>query len=132
LSHQQPNQDEQPDRYGRPGTKAARTRRIVHEQIEDNTRGVLERETGRPFGWQRIAITEEQAAGITPIRKTDGRDGREHDAWEVEALGQRTVIEIVRSALGDLLPVSLEHVHERGQVEREQMREILERLDETR
>jgi hypothetical protein len=92
-------------------------------QIEENTRRVLEREAGREITWPRVTITTEQVAerGLEPIVKYDRRyrPAREHEAWETEALGQRTVLALLREALDDLLPEPLADVLERERVERE-------------
>jgi hypothetical protein len=98
-------------------------------QIEANTRRVLEREAGaRP--WVRIAITQAQVdeRGLTPILKTDTRyrPARTHEAWETEALGQSTVITLVREAFDSLLPEPLADVRVREQAEQE---DALERLE---
>jgi hypothetical protein len=100
-------------------------------QIEVNTRRVLEREAGRPIGWTRIAITQEQieARGLEPIWKTDARyrPPLKHYAWETEALGQRTIVDLVSAALDALLPEPIDDVLER---EREQMGEVAALLEE--
>jgi hypothetical protein len=92
-------------------------------QIEENTRRVLEREAGRAITWHRVAISAEQVAerGLEPIVKHDRRyrPAREHEAWETEALGQRTVLALLHEALDDLLPEPLADVLERERVERE-------------
>lgn len=55
-------------------------------QIEDNTRHVLERETGRAIDWRRLALTHEQVEehGLEPIWKKDERykPAQEHWAWD--------------------------------------------------
>lgn len=92
------------------------------DQIEDNTRRVLEREAEREIDWQRIAITAGQIyeRGLTPILKADCRyrPPREHEAWETEALGQTTVTALVREALNELLPEPLDRVLERELAQR--------------
>jgi len=96
--------------------------------IEENTRRVLESIVGY-LDWQRIAITDEQIQerDLAPIHKTDKRylDGHPHEAWEVEALGQGTVMGIVREALDDLLPEPLEAVLVREQAQRDDVTEAL-------
>lgn len=96
-------------------------------QIEANTSDVLERSTGdRP--WTRIAITAEQVdRGLEPILKKDNRyrPPLENEAWETEALGQRTVTALVRDALDRLLPQPLALVQERERLEREATRQRL-------
>lgn len=96
--------------------------------IEANTRRVLEREAGRELDWRRLGMTEEQADEIEPIWKIDGRDGKGHWAWEVEALGQAGVVALVRAALDALLPEPLARVQEREERERVA---IAERLNGT-
>jgi hypothetical protein len=91
-------------------------------QIEQNTRRVLEHESGHELAWKRILITPEQVdeRSITPIVKSDGRYRPPliHEAWEAEALGQRTVTALVREALEALLPQPLVDVLEQEQAER--------------
>jgi len=95
------------------------------DQIEANTRRVLERELGASLNWMRVAITEKQAAeleaaGLSPIEKADRRyrPPRVQHAWETEALGQRRVLSLVRAALDALLPEPLEDERIRERVER--------------
>jgi hypothetical protein len=97
------------------------------EDIEGNTRRVLERETGREIGWRRLGMTQDQAdeRGITPILKTDGRTKSQHLAVEVEALGQADLVGLVRSQLDAVLPEPLEDVLERERREREAVAAIL-------
>jgi hypothetical protein len=109
---------------------------LAGNQIEDNTRRVLERHADRPFRWTRVAITGDQAGtlrvkGIDPIIKHDHRytDGREHEAYEAEALGQGELTRIVRIALDSILPEPLDHVLEREKLEREQMTERLANIE---
>ena len=63
--------------------------------------------------------------GLTVIQKYDARTKSHHDAVETEALGQARIIDIVRSALEELLPEPLEHVHEREEAEREEIEDLL-------
>jgi hypothetical protein len=75
---------------------------------------VLERATGRTFTadtWERLMLTDEQCRrlrkqGVKPIRKRDKRfkDGKPHEAFEVEALGQALVNQTVRDRLEELAP----------------------------
>jgi hypothetical protein len=109
------------------------------DQIEANTRHVLERAAGRAIDWRRIAITAEQVAehGLEPILKTDGRygkrgadgkrAGRTHWAVEAEALGQTMVVALMRAALEELLPEPLADVLEREDEQRAAVRAVLER-----
>ena len=96
--------------------------------IESNTRSVLERAVG-PLGWQRLAVTPEQAeqAGLPPKPGTDRRyaDGRPHVSYEAEALGHAELNRLLAAWLDERLPVPLEDVLEREQAEREQLRQLL-------
>lgn len=78
---------------------------FVGGHIETNTRQVLETSVGR-LDWDRVALTEEQATAyhLTPIRKLDERDGKYHDAIETEALGQGTIVSLLRERLVALMP----------------------------
>jgi hypothetical protein len=109
-------------------------------QIENNTRRVLERETGREIDWTRIAITEAQvegllAAGMKPIMKADRRYRKDTEraaarpAWEAEALGQGVIVALVRGALDALLPEPLASVQVRERLEQARLDAILEGLD---
>jgi hypothetical protein len=106
---------------------------ISGHQIENNTRSVLEKETGRWIDWTRIAITQEQIdeRGIEPVWKKDGRyhPAKTHFAYETEALGQGEITRLVREPLDDLLlPVRLEDVKERERVQRVLMRKRFGRM----
>ena len=59
--------------------------------------------------------------------KRDGRrkDGRTHEAWEAEALGQGPITEIIRRRLNRLLPEPLAGVLEREARERAEVRHRL-------
>jgi hypothetical protein len=87
--------------------------------IEENTRRVLEHDLGRSLDWHRLAMTGAQAEGIEPIYKQDGRDKQWREAWEVESLGQRALVELVREELDARLPEPLDHVQEREDEQRE-------------
>ena len=100
-------------------------RDLAGNDIETNTRRVLERETGRSLRWKRIAITDEQvetlkAGGIEPIRKLDNRykDKRPHLAFEAEALGQVEIETLVRTWLDAFLPEPLNAVLARQERQR--------------
>jgi hypothetical protein len=101
---------------------------LAGNDIESNTRYVLEQEVPGELRWERLALTEVQVQEyeLPVIIKHDRRfkDGGAHQAVETEALSQRIIVEIVRNRLEELLPEPLEGVHER---EREQRQEI-ERL----
>jgi hypothetical protein len=98
-------------------------------QIESNTRRVLEREIGDKLDWKRVALTAEQVEehDLPVIRKRDRRykDGRPHEAVETEALSQTLIIELLETELIARLPEQLERVHER---EVRQRRAIEEKL----
>jgi hypothetical protein len=99
--------------------------------IEANTRRVLEHEAG-DLNWERLALTREQIEtyDLPVITKYDRRfkDGGSHDAVETEALGQRFIVDILRTRLDDLLPEPLERVQEREEAQRTELRRILEAL----
>lgn len=99
------------------------------EQIEANTRHVLEHETGRELDWHRVAITEDQVAerAIEPIEKLDRRykPARPYEAWEAEALLEGPLMALVRVALDELLPEPLEDVRERECEQREEIATFL-------
>ena len=125
---------------------------LAGRDIEGNTRRVLEEY--QPLNWERLLITREQLDEVRTrpdgstytlwdqrIRKIDGRhkgrdccrgnglDGRGagHDAVEAEALTQRTIVDILRTRLDELLEergVSLEDVHVRARTERAAMRQL--------
>lgn len=103
---------------------------LAGHQIEENTRLVLEKETGRLIDWTRIAITQPQIdeRGLEPAWKTDSRyhPPKTHYAWETEALGQGTIQQLVRDELDWLLPEPLEHVLEKERMQRRRVAEILD------
>ncbi len=100
------------------------------EQIEENTRWVLETELACDLEWERIAITMAQVEehGLPPLLKSDNRyrPARTFEAWECEALGQREIIDLVTAALDRLLPTSLASVQERERDERARLEEFLD------
>lgn len=95
--------------------------------IEENSRRVLERELGRELDWRRLGMTEGQVAerALEPIWKVDGRDRKGGWAYEVEALGQATVVALVRDALDALLPERLDAVLARERQQREEFAAFL-------
>ncbi len=105
---------------------------LAGNQIEENTRRVLEREIGGPLQWHRLAPTKEQVEqyDLSRIIKRDRRykDGPPHEAVETEAISQRVLIEILRARLDALLPEPLEAVRERERAERGEIRSLLEAL----
>jgi hypothetical protein len=98
-------------------------------QIENNTRRVLERETGGDLQWERLALTEEQVReyDLPRIVKRDGRynDERPHEAVETEALRQTVPVEILRNRLDELLPEPSPRVQERARRQRARLAKLL-------
>src|SRR5215217_9226795 len=80
------------------------------EQIEENTRKVLE--NYGELGWERLAITQDQAdeRNLTAISKPDKRfkPVQYFDAIETEALRQVEIQRILRERLDAELPEPLE------------------------
>lgn len=109
---------------------------LFGEDIEANSRAVLERCLGRPFGerWRRIGITQAQADAdrLPPIWKVDGRRkganrvASRHRAYEVEALGQAGVVALLEGELEALVPESLVSVQERAETERTDLERLLD------
>jgi hypothetical protein len=99
---------------------------LCGDDIEANTKRVLQDALGRPLdNWERVMLTDKQCRGLEkkgskPIEKRDRRfkDGRPHQAFEVEALGQALVTTIMRRRLERLAPVPLKDVLEREVAER--------------
>jgi hypothetical protein len=104
---------------------------LAGNQIEDNTRRVLEREIGGELLWERLALTQEQVReyDLPVIIKRDRRykDGRPHEAVETEAISQRVLINILRARLGQLLPEPLTRVQERETRQRRPIAALLKR-----
>jgi hypothetical protein len=102
---------------------------LAGNQIEDNTRRVLEREIGGALLWERLALTRERVRehGLPEIIKRDWRykDGRRHEAVETEAISQRVLIDILRDRLDRLLPEPLSRVFEREARQRRQIATLL-------
>jgi hypothetical protein len=100
-------------------------------QIEENTRRVLERVIGGPLRWERVALTGEQVEqyDLPVIIKHDRRykDGRPHQAVETEAISQRVLIDILRQRLDELLPEPLRRVQEREEQQRRKVAALLRR-----
>jgi hypothetical protein len=98
-------------------------------QIEANTRRVLEREIGGELLWERLALTAEQVReyDLPVIIKRDRRykDGRPHEAVETEAISQRVLIDILRARLDALLPEPLDRVQEREARQRQRLAALL-------
>jgi hypothetical protein len=98
-------------------------------QIEANTRRVLECEIGGELLWERLALTAEQVReyDLPVIVKRDHRykDGHPHEAVETEAISQRVLIDILRARLGALLPEPLDRVLEREARQRRQITALL-------
>jgi hypothetical protein len=102
------------------------------EDIEANTRCVLEDAAPDWIGdWERIALTYEQVEerGITPMFKKDGRDGTVREAWELQALGQATLVRMLGGVLAALVPESLASVRERERAQQAAVAEFLSTWD---
>jgi hypothetical protein len=96
--------------------------------IEVNTRTVLEKVIGCEITWDRIAVTDEQAArkGIVAIQKFDKRSQRNYPAVECEALGQKEIVRLLRAEFNRLRPPKvLAAVRARQEREREALRRKL-------
>jgi hypothetical protein len=105
---------------------------LCGNDIEQNTRRVLEREVGE-LQWERLALTAEQVEHyqLPKIIKHDKRfKGARgvHEAVETEALSQRVIVDILRARLDELLPAPLENVLEREKEQRQKIARILRRL----
>lgn len=88
--------------------------------IEANSERVL-RDTGWTGDWDRIGLLPSQTAGLTPMYKTDRRDGKVAVAYEVESLGQSNVVALVRAALDARLPQPLADIALREEAERKEV-----------
>jgi hypothetical protein len=92
------------------------------EQIEDNTRRVLEEY--EPLVWERLALTPEQVdryqLGRLAIEKLDRRykPAKPYQAIETEALRQQVIVGIVQDRLDQLLPEPLDDVLVRERLQR--------------
>jgi hypothetical protein len=98
---------------------------LAGDQIEANTRRVLEREAGGALRWERLALTKRQVDqyDLPTIVKRDNRynDKRPHEAVETEALSQTVLVDILRHHLNTLLPEPLSRVHERAERQRRRL-----------
>jgi hypothetical protein len=98
-------------------------RDLSGDQIQASaTRILSQHNTAENVTIRRLALTQEQVDehGLEPILKTDNRytEGGRHWAVELEALGQRNIVALVRQALEDLLPEPLADVQVREAEER--------------
>jgi hypothetical protein len=126
---------------------------LAGDDIERNTRDVLERSIGSPewraaveavgtrvvkklsgdiLKWERLALTEQQVRRyrLPVIEKRDRRfkDGRGvHEAVETEALSQQLIVAILERRLAALLPEPLEAVLRREERQRRAMQRTLSR-----
>jgi hypothetical protein len=105
---------------------------LAGDDIEANTRRVLEEIVGGSLQWQRLALTRAQVEryNLPVIIKHDQRfkdGGGRHEAVETEALSQTLIQDIVRSWLDGLLPQPLERVLVRERRERARLRRLIER-----
>jgi hypothetical protein len=104
---------------------------LAGNDIETNTRRVLEDIVGGELDWERLALTKTQVDryGLQPIIKTDKRfknGGGRHEAVETEALSQTLIVDIVRDWLDELLPQSLDRVLVRETRQRNRLRRLIE------
>jgi hypothetical protein len=104
---------------------------LAGDDIEANTRRVLEDIVGRELDWQRLALTAKQVEryDLPKIIKTDKRfkdGGGRHEAVETEALSQTLIVDIVRRWLSRRLPESLDRILVRERRERARLRRIIQ------
>ena len=90
---------------------------LAGNDIEANTRRVLEHEVGA-LRWERLMLTAAQVKRykLPSIARTDNRfnNGGAHEAVETRALSQSSMVQLLRSRLGRLLPEPLDRVLERA------------------
>jgi hypothetical protein len=102
---------------------------LAGDQIEANTRRVLEQEIGGSLHWERLALTQKQVTdySLPSITKHDRRynDGHPHQAVETEALSQTVLVDILRRRLNRLLPEPLVLVHARAERQRRRVAALL-------
>jgi hypothetical protein len=102
---------------------------LAGNQIEENSRRVLEKATAAVLDWERIALNLEQVEQyqLPTIQKNDRRykDRGGHEAVETEALSQTLIVELLQTRLNELLPEPLAAVHEREEQQRQLIRDIL-------
>jgi hypothetical protein len=106
---------------------------LAGDDIEANTRRVLEEIIGGELRWKRLALTHTQVKryALPSIVKTDRRfknGGGVHEAVETEALSQTLIVDIVHKWLDGLLPQPLETVLVRERVQRGKVRAALTRI----
>jgi hypothetical protein len=104
---------------------------LCGDQIEANTRRVLEQEVGYSLEdrWKRVALTAKQVEqhNLPVIEKRDRRykDGRPHPAVETEALSQKLIVELLETKLAALLPEPFERVLEREKRQRRALKRTI-------
>jgi hypothetical protein len=104
---------------------------LAGDDIEANTRRVLEEIIGGKLSWKRLALTREQVNqyDLPRITKTDKRfkdGGGVHEAVETEALSQTLIVDIVRNWLDSRLPQLLDRVLVRERQQRARLRRLVE------
>ncbi len=62
--------------------------------------------------------------------KQDGRDGEIRTAWELQALGQATLVAMLRDELEARLPEPLGRVREREREQRQAIAELMSQFEE--
>jgi hypothetical protein len=100
---------------------------LAGNDIEANSRRVLEEVVDCELDWRRVALTRQQVDlyNLPIIQKTDRRfnDGGVHDAVETEALSQALIVQILHDELESMLPEPLETVLEREDHQRALIRQ---------
>lgn len=104
------------------------------EQIEANTKAVIEKHAGRVIKWTRIALTQDQVDANPALKKlgidkldTRNKPAKKYLAYECEAFGQVPLMDLVRVVLDGMLPEPLVDVRVREQAERDEMIAALRR-----
>jgi hypothetical protein len=109
-----------------------RLRRSDRRDQRSSRRLFAHRDQAGELAWERLALTQEQVDqyDLPVIEKHDRRynDGHPHLAVETEAIGQRIIVDIVRSRLEQLLPEPLRSVQVRADAQRSVIQKALQRL----
>jgi hypothetical protein len=102
---------------------------LAGDQIEANTRRVLEQASGVELDWVRLALTQAQVRRykLPVIVKHDRRfkNGGAHEAVETEAIRQCVLLDLLRAHLDELLPLPLARVQEREARQRRAVRKLM-------
>ena len=102
---------------------------VQGNDIEMNTKKVLEEIIGGELEWERLALTMAQANrfGLKRFMKLDNRTGIKSGAIEAESLSQLRLVNILRDRLNALLPEPLSVIHAREETQREAVLRLLGR-----